>query len=184
MAPPVPSPSGPVYLRALDVSDVDRTLRWHNDETTYSTLLSNFRHVSPAAETEWIRRKTAFSHTEVNLAICLHPDGRHIGNVYLRHIDWISRTCEFGIFIGEPDCRGKGHGGTATRLTLRHAFLDLGLRRVSLFALAENTGAAAMYERCGFRREGLLRKHVLKRGRAQDVLVMGTLAEDHPDLAS
>jgi len=167
-----------VFLRALEEGDLERTYRWHNDPELYSALVDGFRFVSHQAEREWLAKRTNYSVSEVNLAICLSPGGDHIGNVYLRPIDLVSRNAVLGIFIGERANRGRGFGEQALRAALRHAFLDLGLEKVYFEVLAENATAVRLYERVGFKTEGRLRKQVFKNGNFKDALVMGILAEE------
>jgi diamine N-acetyltransferase len=167
-----------VYLRALEPSDVDRTRRWHNDPELYATLVNPFRYVSHAAEEEWIRHKAAYSQTEIQLAICLKEGERHIGDVHLTEIDWVSRHAWVGIFIGEAQHQSQGYGQQALRLILRHAFGDLGLRRLYLTVLDDNARAIRVYEKCGFRIEGRLRQHAYKCGRFKDLIVMGICEGD------
>jgi RimJ/RimL family protein N-acetyltransferase len=165
-----------VYLRPLAQDDLDRVLKWHNDAELYSTLGGHFRYVSREAETEWLRRRLE-ARDEVNLAICLSEPPQHIGNIYLRNINWVDRNAELHTFIAQREHRGKGYGSTAVRLIAKHAFEDLGLMRIYLFVLATNSGAIAAYEKCGFLKEGQLRRHVLKSGIFEDILVMGLCNE-------
>ncbi|MCX5643228.1 MAG: GNAT family protein [Phycisphaerae bacterium] len=167
-----------MYLRALEPSDLDRTWKWHNDPGLYEMLVSPFRYVSRAAEEEWIRRKAAYSQTELQLAICLKQDDQHIGNIHLRSIDWVSRHAEVGVFIGEARHWSKGYGQEAMRLLLRHAFYDLGLRRAYLTVLDDNHRAIRAYAKCGFAVEGRLRQHAYKRGKFRDLIFMGICVGD------
>jgi RimJ/RimL family protein N-acetyltransferase len=167
-----------VYLRALEVADLERTWKWHNDPRLYDTLVSPFRYVSQAAEEVWIRTKVAYSRTEVQLAICLKEGDRHIGNIHLTDIDWVARHGSLGLFIGETEDRSKGYGQQAVRLMLRHAFADLGLYRVYLTVLDDNPQAIRVYEKCGFVVEGRLRQHAYKRGQFRDLILMGICVSD------
>jgi len=167
-----------VYLRAVELSDLDRTWKWHNDPGLYEMLVSPFRYVSQAAEEEWIRQKLAYSQTEIQLAICLKESNQHIGNIHLRNIDWVSRHAEAGIFIGEAEHRSKGYGQRAIRLMLRHAFNDLGLRRLYLTVFDDNHRAIRAYEKCGLVVEGRLRKHAYKLGEFKDLIFMGICVGD------
>lgn len=166
-----------VFLRALDVGDIDRTLAWHNNPELYRTLGDAFRFVSRTAEEEWLRRKSSFSSGEINLAICLEKTNQHVGNIYLREIDWIARHAVMHIFIGEPRWRHKGLGRAATECLLRHAFEDLNLRRVLLHVLADNSAALGLYRSLGFLVEGTLRQHAFKGGVFEDVIVMALLRD-------
>jgi RimJ/RimL family protein N-acetyltransferase len=167
----------PVYLRALEMDDLDRTHLWHNDRSLYESLAGSFRYVSRAAEAEWLRSAQSASPQHVNLAICLAATSEHVGNIYLRDIDWIARHAELHIFVGDPQQRGKGYGRAAVGLLTAYAFRDLGLRRVYLFVLADNLAAIRTYSACGFAQEGVLRNHAYKNSSFKDVLVMGICNE-------
>lgn len=171
-----------VYLRALEIDDLERTQRWHNDPTLYETMVGAFRFVSRAAEEQWLRQKTAFSDDEVNLAICLTDGAEHVGNIYLRHIDWIARCAEVsGLFIGERQQRRRGYASEALRLLVTHAFADLGLQRLYAFVLAENQAIHQVVQNCGFVVEGALRRHTFKRGEFKDVLLVALVASKERD---
>jgi len=167
-----------VYLRALEIEDLDRTFTWHNDRELYRKI-GPFRHVSRATDEEWLRKKQAWSNQELNLAICLTSNSQHIGNIYLRNIHWVDRHAELRIFIGDSDQRSKGYGQAAVRLLVEHAFQDLGLLRVYLFVLEDNRAAIRAYEKCGFVLEGSLRKHFFSGGEFKDCLMMGLLASEY-----
>ena len=173
-----------VYLRALESSDLDNTHRWHNDRELFESLVGSYRFVSRDAEEKWLRNLTEYSEHQVNLAICVKESSTHIGNLYLKDINWIARRAELHIFIGDREHRGKGYGQSAVRLVIDHAFGDLGLLRLFLQVLENNHAAVRVYEKCGFRLEGKLIKHAYKDGRFCDVLLMGLCAADLADDAN
>jgi RimJ/RimL family protein N-acetyltransferase len=166
-----------VYLRALESADLERCHKWHNDPALYRSLIGPFRYVSPTVEADWLNEAQRISQRQINLAICLEETSEHIGNIYLREIDWIARHAELHVLIGQPKWRGQGFGREAAGLLLKHAFDDLGLHRVYLFVLADNLSAINMYAACGFVQEGLLRDHAFKNGSFRDVIVMGKCHE-------
>ena len=125
-----------IYLRALALDDLDRLLTWHNDPALYSTLGGHFRYVSRETEVEWLRRRLE-GRDEVNLAICLSEPPEHIGNIYLRNINWLDRNAELHTFIAQQEHRGKGYGSKAVHLITGHAFKDLGLMRIYPLRLGE-----------------------------------------------
>lgn len=168
----------PIYLRALEAADVGRCLAWHNDRDLYKTLVGPFRFVSPQAEQAWIERRSAFSQSELSLAICICGSDKHVGNIYLREIDWISRNAQLGVFIGATDEKSKGYGQSAIRQLLSYAFCDLGLKKIYVHVLADNAEAIRAYEKCGFRVEGQLKNHAFKKGEWKDLIVMGVCSED------
>ncbi len=170
----------PVYLRALEQSDAILMHQWHNDRGLYELLGGTFHFVSRRAVEEWLERKTGYNapRDEVSLAVCVTTSGKHIGNIYLRHIDWCMRHAEMQILIGDTGERAKGFGSSAIRQLLAYAFNELGLNRMYLYVLTDNSAAIRSYERCGFSVEGTLRGHLMKRGGPCDVHVMGMCACD------
>jgi len=171
-----------VYLRALNESDLERTHQWHNNTDLFEYLGGNFRFISKTAEAEWLRERVAFSRNSVNLAICLLPGGEHVGNIYLRDINWVSRNASMHLFIGSSEFRKKGYGYEAIRQLLAHAFLDLNLNRIHIEMLATNANAIKVYEKCGFVMEGRLKQHAFKQGKFVDVLVMGLTSDQYNSL--
>jgi RimJ/RimL family protein N-acetyltransferase len=162
-----------VFLRALGSDDIENCLRWHNDQELNRFLLGTFHYVNRDTEMNWLKKVQTPSNQDVNLAICLSDNGQHVGNIYIRDIDWIFRRGELHVLIGEQEHRGKGYGEAAVRLLIRYAFDSLGLHRIYLLVLENNQAAIRMYSRCGFEREGVLKHHGFKNGKFQNVLIMG-----------
>lgn len=104
-------------------------------------------------------------------------DSHLVGTTELRLAPRAERA-EFGIAIHDKTQWGKGLGTEATRLVVDYAFEELDLNRIELTTDEENARAIRCYERVGFIREGLLRRHRLVDGRFSDTVVMGILRED------
>jgi len=75
-----------------------------------------------------------------------------------------------------PEMRGLGHGRALIETALADA-PRVGLTRVELTVHASNTRAAALYERVGFRREGIKHKGLRIDGVYGDVIMMARLAD-------
>ena len=101
-----------------------------------------------------------------------------VGSVYLRDIDNDNKKCEYGIFIGEESCRGKGLGTAAAKAILDYAFSQLGMNRVFLRVFAKNAAAINSYKRAGFKEEGVFRQDVIIDGIPYDMVFMAVLFDD------
>lgn len=99
-----------------------------------------------------------------------------IGDIELSQIAWRSGEAELRICIGEKDHWGRGYGSDAVNTLLAHAFRELGLRRVYLRVYTSNGRAIRSYEKCGFRRTGVLRRSGDRPG-WHDILFMTVSAE-------
>ena len=108
---------------------------------------------------------------------------RLIGHTGLINIDRRHRNAEFDILIGEPDCRGRGYGGEATRLIQEYAFVTLGLETVYLRVLAFNEAGIRAYRKAGYREAGRLRNHWFVFGRHWDMVYMDCLASEYRGMA-
>jgi RimJ/RimL family protein N-acetyltransferase len=167
-----------IFLRELERADLARLNAWRADRELVKLLGGSFRHVGTEIDNRWFDSYLTSRTQNVRLAICRRSDREMVGVVYLLQIDWINRSAEFSIQIGDASARGHGFGEAATRLALQHAFDDLNLRRVSLTVLATNERAAALYRKVGFEPEGRLREAALKEGKYIDVVPMAILAPE------
>ena len=98
-----------------------------------------------------------------------------IGLLRLAPIDVANRSARLGIGILDRVRLGQGLGTEAIRLALGYGFDCLGLHRVSLTVLAENSRAIAAYTRCGFVVEGRFRDSLWRGGTWHDDLSMAIL---------
>lgn len=112
------------------------------------------------------------------------PGERYIGNVSLQSIDFINRSAEVAILLGEKGCWGKGCGREAVFLLLRHAFQDLNLHRIYFGTPESNVAMQKLGEALGMRLEGRKRQAFFKNGRYEDVLEYGILACEFPAAGS
>ena len=165
-----------VSIRPITEADTDKIVRWRNapsvmEHFIYRTPLTVEDHLN------WFRNRVQTGEV-AQFMIVDEEAGEEVGSVYLRDIDLQNRKCEYGIFIGEDSCRGKGIGSAAARLALGYAFETLGLNRVFLRVFAENLRAQKSYENAGFRYEGTFRDDVIIDGEAHDMVFMGILRRD------
>lgn len=163
-----------VFLRELARSDLGLINSWRSDASLIAKLGASFRFVGSDSDEKWFDTYLSQRGTNVRLAVCSASAGV-VGVCYVLGIDWINRSAEFAIMIGNQAAQGKGIGEAATRLTLRHAFADLNLERVYLEVLDTNDRARRLYEKVGFQVEGLKRHAVFKSGVYQDMLLMSIL---------
>lgn len=88
--------------------------------------------------------------------------------------------------VGELGCgvvprdRGRGVATEALRLLAHWSFTTLGLGRLQVFVVPENTAALRLAERAGFRAEGRLRAYVEGDGERLDAVVLSRLPDDGP----
>lgn len=90
-----------------------------------------------------------------------------IGFAGLVNISKHDGRAEFYIFISS-EYQGKGFGYFVTKWLLAFAQVECNLRKISLFVTEGNQHAISLYEKVGFKQEGVLIKHSWFRGRYVD----------------
>ncbi|SAL56785.1 GCN5 family acetyltransferase [Caballeronia arvi] len=173
-----------IFLRELERGDLSTINAWRADRSLVSLLGGNFRYVGREIDDKWFDGYLGSRVNNVRLAVCLKSSRELIGVTYLLGIDWLNRSAEFSIQIGAESARGRGFGEAAARSTLAHAFVDLNLHRIALNVLEGNARAISLYEKLGFRAEGLHRQAVFKDGRYLNVVCMALLSTEFSEPSS
>ena len=87
----------------------------------------------------------------------------------------LNRTGHVGYWCAR-EARGRGVTPRALRLVCRFGFDKLGLGRLELITDPDNVASQRVAEKVGFRREGILRSHLLHRdGRRRDSVMYSLL---------
>jgi len=164
-----------IYLRPLEREDAPQFIQWVNDPEITRTLV--FRApINLQAEEDFIDKITRDEHS-LTLGIALRANDQLIGGTGFHLIDWRNRQASFGILLDKAEW-GKGYGTEVTALLVRHAFETLNLNRVWLHAYEYNERSIRVYEKVGFRKEGVLRQDNFREGRYWDTIIMAILREE------
>jgi ribosomal-protein-alanine N-acetyltransferase len=162
-----------IYLRAVEAADAgERYLSWMNDEEVTKGLASGVFPTTIEDLKKYIQNITS-SRNAVMFAVCDKENDLHIGNIKLDNFDWVNRTCELGLLLGDRSYWGKGVGTQVMALTLQYAFQQLNIRKVVLAVYANNPAAVRLYEKVGFQKEGCLRDQIFYKGEYIDKYYMG-----------
>ena len=107
-----------------------------------------------------------------------HKAGQIVGGCNLNFVQRGSlQSAHIGYWIGEDYAR-NGFARAAVRASLRFAFNDLGLHRVSAAVQENNTASICLLESLGFTREGLARRYIKIDGHWQDHYIYAKLSTD------
>ncbi len=169
-----------IYLRLLERDDLEKRVKWINDPEVNHTL--GFDYPAGLDKTRAWFQTTLMDSSRMNFSIVDRASEKLIGMAGYLAINRKNRNAEFYITIGEKDFWGKGIGDEAIRLLLQYGFTELGLEKVYLHTFDYNERAGRLYERNGFKKEGVFRKHIWKKGRLRDIVYYGILKEEWSDL--
>jgi len=155
--------SHPAYLSWLRDKDVVRTLNL----PAYMESP-----VSAQAVTEYCERLFE-SERDLFLALYDAPADRFVGTLKAGGIDRHHGLADIGIMIGDKSAWGRGLAADSIGALAKHLFEAMGLRKLTAGAMAINPAMIAVFEKLGFKREGVLRDHDRYDGGLCDHILLG-----------
>lgn len=170
-----------VTLRALERTDMEELRSFHNDpEIGY--LLGGWSHpISSDQQNKWFDGLANDPH-HLRFAIDTPTDG-FIGISTITNIDFKNRSAYHGIMIGKKNMHGHGYGRDTVMATMKYAFEELGLHRLDGDIVEHNIPSYHLYvQKCGWKKEGVLREHVYRKNQYYDRIIVGILKSDYDEL--
>jgi diamine N-acetyltransferase len=159
------------YLRPILKADLKFLNKWKNDEEVYRFLGGGFMPISIDQHEEWINSMIDMSGNNKRFIIC-DKQNTPIGMIGLYDINWIHRTCEIGIYIGEKSSHGKGYGKEACQLIEDFAKNHLNIRKIKLNVVIDNDVALKMWKALGYMKAGELINERFIKGRYYNLVIM------------
>ena len=165
-------------LRAISLKDAPLLHEIINDKSTELMLGGKSAPVSLEAQERWILNQT--QNTEILRYIITEKNGSDegLGTVILSDISYQNGTAQIHIKMGLSNCRRKGYGSDALISLCRYAFAELRLNCIYAEVLEYNDASRRLFEKNGFKADGILRQRVFKQGRFINVYSYSLLKEE------
>jgi ribosomal-protein-serine acetyltransferase len=165
-----------------------RTFNERDAQAVYDTVSKNYDHLktfmswskpdySLVDAEEFIARAIEDREQEKALGVGIFRGAELIGATGFSKFDTEAGSTEIGYWIDYRE-EGKGIMSRVTKELVERAFTEMKLNRVEIRCSSENTRSAAIPERLGFVKEGVLRQSQMVKGRLHDFIVYGMLASD------
>lgn len=142
-----------VLVREFRLEDIPQKVEWINNPNNNEYLHYNLP-LSVEGTTHWFINKDSSS----RLDCVVEYDGIPVGVIGLLQIDNSNKKAEFYITIGSTEFKRKGIATIATKLIIDYAFHELNLQKVYLNVDEKNENACRLYEKVGFKCEGVFIK--------------------------
>lgn len=148
-----------VSIRKFEFRDIPNKIRWINDPAN-----NRYLHYDLPLEYEktcaWFEKN---QHRTDRYDAVIEQEGIPVGLIGLLGLK--DGEGEYYISMGEAGAKGCGVAKAASELLLSYGFRKLGLKRIYLYTEEENLSAQRLFERLGFRQEGLYKDHLFYNGR-------------------
>jgi len=167
-----------IYLSPLTKDDISAEyINWLNDsevckDNSHATFPNTY------SKTLTYLESIEKSSSEIVFAIRWEKNDVHIGNISIQNINWINRSAEIAILIGNKKYWNKGVGSEAYKLVIGYGFRTLNLNRLSSGQTVTNKGMISVCEKNGMRKEGTLREVLYKNGEYTDAVIYSILLKD------
>lgn len=168
-----------VYLRALEREDLTGNyFQWFNDQEVCRHN-SHGRFPNNMEKMEAYLRRAYTDPTLAVYAIICRENDVHVGNICLQMINYVDRSGEFAIVLGEKDYWGKGIAKESSDLILRHGFMTLNLHRIYCGISDDNIAMQKLAIYMGMIEEGRRREAIYKNGVYHDIVEYGVLYREY-----
>ena len=155
-------------IREYEAGDAPALVRHADNRGIWLNLRDRFPHPYTAISAGRWLEQVALEKPTVSFAIATEELIGGIG--FVLGSDVFRETAEIGYWLGEPFWN-RGIATRAVRAFTEWGFADLALRRIFAGVFETNLASARVLEKCGYVREGRLRKSILKDGRVLDELL-------------
>lgn len=163
-----------ITIRKFEKSDIPKKVEWINNPENNRFLHYNIP-LSVEGTERWF---DSHDGETTRYDAVIEADGVPVGTIGLLSIDRKNSKAEYYIAMGETSYKGKGVAKEASKLILAYGFEELGLNRIYLFTEVDNIAAQKLFERVGFKREGILKQDVYSHGAFADRIAYGFLKEE------
>ncbi len=160
---------GSCIVRDWQPSDRDALVRFANNRQVWRNLTHRFPHPFTEADADtwfaFLARMPEPTHWAIEV------DGLAVGGIGLDLGEGVyAKSGHFGYWLGEPYW-GRGIMTDAVLAASQYALSHFGLVRLEAPVFAWNPASMRVLEKCGFVREGLLRRSVFKDGQIIDAVL-------------
>jgi RimJ/RimL family protein N-acetyltransferase/nicotinamidase-related amidase len=169
-----------LILRAFRYDDADSMLNnWISDdevqkmycEPSYKTV----EELMPLLDRYIGRNQSGYYY---RWAVVLRETGECIGQVAYFFVDARNRLAEIEYCIGIA-FQSKGYATEAIKAIVDYGFERIGLNKVQACVKPSNTASARVVKKCGFRQDGILRKHLYRGGSYEDRIIFSIIRDEH-----
>lgn len=167
-----------VKIRKFQKEDIPFKVEWINNP-----IINKYLHYTLPLEErktlEWYENnKDNSNRIDCTIEIMKNNLYTPVGLIGLLGIDNVNKKAEFYICIGEKHIQGKGIAKQSTLQFIKQCFENTDLNKIYLYTERENIPAQKLFEKVGFKKEGLLVDDLVYNEKNVDRYVYGILRKD------
>jgi len=164
-----------LLLKTIKVNDVsEKYVGWLNDyNVTKYTEQRYFLHTSESVS-DFVSSKY---NSKNDLLLGIFLEKLHIGNFKLGPINWKHMKTEVSFFIGDKSVLRKGVATECLQSVIKYAINKLDLKKINASYYEKNVASAKVFEKCGFKIEGVRREEFICEGKRVNSILVGYIPD-------
>ena len=163
-----------IVLRAIEEKDANLLQEMINDPEMENMVLGWSLPVSAKRQVEWINSLKAD-----DLKFIIEVNMIAIGMASISSLDFKNSVANLNIKIKSNEYKGKGIGTRTIRVLIKYCFDELNLNCLTANILEYNNLSQKLFEKCGFKNDGILRSRIYKRGKYHNILSYSLLRSEY-----
>ncbi len=157
-----------LYLRQLSIKDVSpKYIHALNDGEVVQFTGARYIKWNKGKILQYIRKSNSNGRSLL-IGIFLKKVKKHIGNIRLFNFGRNHKRVELGIMIFDKFEWGNGYGTESLKAIVNYIFEELKLHRICADYYSVNKPSARIFEKAGFKIEGVFKDHFLLNGKYVD----------------
>lgn len=167
-----------IYLKRLDTDYIDEYWECLSQSCIESNILTGTTQVFNKTNVMNFIEDIITDRSRIDFLALSKETNKIIGEVVLNDIDRNNRNASIRVAINKNEDFGKGYGSEALILALNYGYGMLNLHRVELEVIKFNERAIHVYEKIGFKREGVKRQVGYFNHHYYDLIIMSMLEDE------
>ncbi len=168
------------YLRVLEEKDLEKVREHRNDFDTWRNLTDGSL-ISKEQQVAWYRKMSTDASRQYFIAGHEVADSNYpvaytedLGLVRVQDIENNNRSCAVGLDVFKEH-RRKGYGLKIMEMICEYELSFMNMNRLWLLVAEYNEPARKIYEKVGFKQEGVQRQAIYRFGKYNDYIMMSIL---------
>lgn len=164
-----------ILLREIQLDDACFLMELNNDDEIAKFVVGNPRKVTIDEQFQWMRNLENEKNTK---RFIVESNSQPVGTVIISNIDNINLTANLNIKLHKT-ARKKGIGKISIKSALDICFENMNIFCVTAHILPFNLPSIALFESCGFTKEGILHSRIVKNSQRYDLISYSLTYDDH-----
>jgi len=165
-----------VCLFAVEREDLKQLMDWRNNPK-FRKHFREYRVLNMTMQEQWFEQKVLNDPTTIMFGIHSLENNELLGCCGFVYINWVHRHADLSLYIGWNDSYidEEGYAEESCRLLLNYGFKELCLNKVWTEIYKFDVMKKKLYDRLGFKVDGILRQNYFYDGKFWDSYIMSIL---------